>query len=164
MRNISENGLAFAAAWEQFAPIAYRATAKEQYLTIGFGHYGKDVYPGMRISRADALELLRKDMAKVNATCDKYVSHKFNQAQYDAIVDLCFNAGTAFIIPDNVKDDFDDAVRFGQVERTRAIMSTFIYQKGVPMLGLKRRTAGRLALFDGKHWKEAEEIGRMLIR
>lgn len=164
MRNISENGLAFAAAWEQFAPIAYRATAKEQYLTIGFGHYGRDVYAGMRISREDALTLLREDFAKVNAICDKYVSHKFTQAQYDAIVDLCFNAGTSFIMPDDVKDDFDDAVRFGQVERTRAIMSTFIYQKGVPLLGLKRRTAGRLALFDGMHWKAAEEKGRMLLR
>ena len=33
-------------------------------------------------------------------------------------------------------------------------------QRMAPLLGLRRRTAGRLALFDGKPWREAEAIGR----
>ena len=45
-------------------------------------------------------------------------------------------------------------------------MSQFINQRNPktgklePVLGLRRRVAGRLALFDGKPWQEAEAIGR----
>lgn len=62
-RNISDNGLHFTAAWEQFRGTAYRATKDEKYLTIGYGHYGSDVKEGQKITEGHALILLNKDMA-----------------------------------------------------------------------------------------------------
>lgn len=159
-RNISDNGLHFTAAFEQFRGTAYRATSAEKYLTIGYGSYGPHVKEGQKITEGQALILLNRDMAKAVGKANGLVHPVFNQAQFDAICDLCYNVGTGVIEKDAVLNDFDDAVRLGNVAECRRIMGQFIYQKGRKLLGLQRRTAGRLALFDGKPWQEAEKIGR----
>ena len=160
MRQISDNGLLFTSLWEKFSPLAYKATPAEKYFTIGFGHYGPDVKRGQQITKQDAIELLKLDMSKAVKKADTLVSVSFNQSQFDAICDLCFNVGTGVIEKDATLNDFDDAVRNGDVINTRRIMAQFINQNGRPLLGLRRRTAGRLALFDGKAALEAESIGR----
>ena len=160
MIQISENGLLFTSLWETFAPVAYKATPAEKYFTIGFGHYGPEVKQGRHITERDAIELLKLDMSKAVKKADALVSQSFNQSQFDAICDLCFNVGTGVIEKDSTLNDFDDAVRNGDVINTRRIMAQFINQAGKPLLGLRRRTAGRLALFDGKTAIEVEKIGR----
>lgn len=160
MRQISDNGLLFTSLWETFAPVAYKATHSEKYYTIGWGHYGADVKQGQQITKQAAIELLKADMAKAVKKADELTSKSFSQSQFDAICDLCFNVGTGVIEKDATLNDFDDAVRNGDVINTRRIMAQFINQNGKPLLGLRRRTAGRLALFDGKSALEAESIGR----
>ena len=157
MRNISNNGLKFTAAWEQFRGTAYRATPAEKYLTIGYGHYGSDVKEGQKITEGQALILLNKDMAKASAAVDMAACFSLTQAQFDAVVDLVFNAG-AGVIASNTGTG--QALRAGDVKTLRAKLALFINQNGKPVLGLRRRVAGRLALFDGKPWQEAEKIGR----
>ena len=49
---------------EEFQEVAHRATEGEEHWTIGFGHYGIDVKEGQRITRKDAMELLKKDINK----------------------------------------------------------------------------------------------------
>lgn len=161
MRRMSENGLLFAAAWESFSPVAYRATRSEKYLTIGYGHYGSDVKEGQRISKEDALTLLWVDMEKCERAVHAVAHKSLTSAQFDAVVDLCFNAGVGVIGPDKGTGIY---LRAGNIEGLRAKLSRFIYQSGKPLLGLKRRTEGRLALFDGKTWKEAERIGRAVAK
>ena len=160
MRNISDNGLLFASLWEKFIPVAYKATHSEKYYTIGWGHYGADVKQGQQITKQAAIELLKADMAKAVKKADELTSKSFSQSQFDSICDLCFNVGTGVIEKDSTLNDFDDAVRNGDVVNTRRIMAQSINQAGKPLLGLRRRTAGRLALFDGKSALEAESIGR----
>ena len=160
MRQISDNGLLFTSLWETFSPVAYKATHSEKYYTIGWGHYGPDVKQGQQITKQAAIELLKLDMSKAVKKADALVSQSFNQSQFDAICDLCFNVGTGVIEKDSTLNDFDDAVRNGDIINTRRIMAQFINQNGKPLLGLRRRTAGRLALFDGKSAIEAERIGR----
>ena len=160
MRTISENGLLFTSLWEKFIPVAYKATHSEKYYTIGWGHYGADVKQGQQITKQAAIELLKSDMAKAVKKADDLTSKSFSQSQFDAICDLCFNVGTGVIEKDSTLNDFDDAVRNGDIVNTRRIMAQFTNQAGKPLLGLRRRTAGRLALFDGKSAFEAESIGR----
>ena len=160
MRQISDNGLLFTSLWETFAPVAYKATHSEKYYTIGWGHYGPDVKQGQKITKQAAIEMLKLDMSKAVKKADELTSKSFSQSQFDAICDLCFNVGTGVIEKDATLNDFDDAVRNGDVINTRRIMAQFINQNGRPLLGLRRRTAGRLALFDGKSALEAESIGR----
>ena len=156
-RNISDNGLHFTAAWEQFRGTAYRATSAEEYLTIGYGHYGSDVKEGQKITEGQALILLNRDMAAAVKAVDAVAHPSLTQAQFDAVVDLVFNAGTGVIA---ATTGTGQALRAGDVKTLRQKLSLFINQNGKPVLGLKRRTAGRLALFDGKPWQEAEKIGR----
>lgn len=156
-RNISDNGLHFTAAWEQFRGTAYRATSAEKYLTIGYGHYGSDVKEGQKITEGQALILLNRDMAAAVKAVDAVAHQSLTQAQFDAVVDLVFNAG-AGVIASNTGTG--QALRAGDVITLRAKLALFINQNGKPVLGLRRRVAGRLALFDGKPWQEAEKIGR----
>ena len=156
-RNISDNGLKFVAAWEQFRGTAYRATSAEEYLTIGYGHYGSDVKEGQKITEGQALILLNRDMAAAVKAVDAVAHPSLTQAQFDAVVDLVFNAGPGAIAPPT---GTGQALRAGDVKTLRAKLALFINQNGKPVLGLRRRVAGRLALFDGKPWQEAEKIGR----
>lgn len=157
MRNISDNGLHFTAAFEQFRGTAYRATSAEEYLTIGYGHYGSDVKEGQKITDGQALILLNRDMAAAVKAVDAVAHPSLTQAQFDAVVDLVFNAGAGVIA---ATTGTGQALRAGDVKTLRAKLALFINQNGKPVLGLRRRVAGRLALFDGKPWQEAEKIGR----
>lgn len=157
MRNISNNGLKFTAAWEQFRGTAYRATSAEKYLTIGYGSYGPHVKEGQKITEGQALILLNRDMAAAVKAVDAVAHPSLTQAQFDAVVDLVFNAGAGVIASTT---GTGQALRAGDVKTLRAKLALFINQNGKPVLGLRRRVAGRLALFDGKPWQEAEKIGR----
>ena len=156
-RNISDNGLHFTAAFEQFRGRAYKATAAEKYWTIGYGHYAIDVKPTDTMTPGQALITLNKDMAYAVKAVDAVAHPSLTQAQFDAVVDLVFNAG-AGVIASNTGTG--QALRAGDVKTLRAKLALFINQNGKPVLGLRRRVAGRLALFDGKPWQEAEKIGR----
>lgn len=156
-RNISENGLHFTAAWEQFRAKAYKATAAEKYWTIGYGHYGADVSADQVMSEEQALRLLAQDMAKAVQAVDAAAAASLTQPQFDAVCDLVYNAGDGVIA---ASTGTGQALRRGDVAALRAKIALFINQNGKPLLGLRRRTAGRLALFDGMLWQQAEKVGR----
>lgn len=157
MRNISDNGLHFTAAFEQFRGTAYKATKNEKYWTIGFGHYGADVKEGQKITEGQALILLNKDMAAAVKAVGAVAHPSLNQSQFDAVVDLVFNAGPGVIA---ASTGTGKALRAGDVKTLRAKLALFINQNGKPVLGLRRRATGRLALFDGMLWQQAEKVGR----
>lgn len=96
-------------------------------------------------------------MAKAVAAVDAAAHHSLTQGQFDAVCDLVFNAGAGVIA---ATTGTGKALRAGDAQTLRAKLALFINQNGKPLLGLRRRTAGRLALFDGKPWQEAVAIGR----
>ncbi len=157
MRNISDNGLHFTAAWEQFRGTAYKATKNEKYWTIGFGHYGADVKEGQKITEGQALILLNKDMTAAVRAVDAAAPPSLNQSQFDAMVDLVFNVGPGVIA---ASTGTGKALREGNIGVLRQKLPQFINQNGKPLLGLRRRATGRLALFDGMLWPQAEKVGR----
>lgn len=80
--------------------VAYKDTVG--VLTIGYGHTGPDVKPGLKIDQKKALNLLKKDV-KTASDCirrimsewksKKIKSYMITQGQFDAMVSLVFNAG-----------------------------------------------------------------------
>jgi len=60
--------------------------------TIGYGHTGKDVRPGMVITQETAEKLLRQDLARFEAGVAKS-AQKTTQGQFDALVSFAFNLG-----------------------------------------------------------------------
>jgi GH24 family phage-related lysozyme (muramidase) len=47
---------------EEFRAEPYQATKGEKFLTIGYGHYGPDVKEGQKLTKKQALDLLKKDI------------------------------------------------------------------------------------------------------
>ena len=62
-------------------------------LTIGYGHTGPDVHPGMTITKQEAITLLVKDIGKAENIVKAFVTVPLTQGQFDSLVDLAFNIG-----------------------------------------------------------------------
>jgi lysozyme len=61
--------------------------------TIGFGHTGPEVKPGMRITQEQAEEFLRRDLAKVEKCVNNSVKGVITQNQFDALCSFAYNVG-----------------------------------------------------------------------
>lgn len=74
---------------------AYKCLSTEQYYTIGYGHYSKDIKKGDTITKEKAEELLKKDIVVFENNVNKYNKiYNFNQNQFDALVSFAFNVGS----------------------------------------------------------------------
>ena len=93
-KNISSNGVVLIKSFEGFSRVACKALPSEKYLTIGYGHYGKDVKPNQTITEAEAVKLLVKDLSGFVAKVNKYNrKYGFTQNEFDALVSFCYNVG-----------------------------------------------------------------------
>lgn len=64
--------------------------------TVGYGHTGTDVGPKTVITQEEANELLKQDLHKFEANVASMCAPSVpNQAQFDAMVSLCYNIGPA---------------------------------------------------------------------
>lgn len=61
-------------------------------LTIGYGHTGSDVTPGMKISQQVADQLLACDLKRFEDAVTRLTPH-VTQHQFDALVSFAFNLG-----------------------------------------------------------------------
>lgn len=61
--------------------------------TIGYGHTGSDVLPGMKIETEEAERLLKSDLVRFENVVNKLVKVPLNQNQFDALISLVFNIG-----------------------------------------------------------------------
>jgi lysozyme len=61
--------------------------------TIGYGHTGSDVYPGLKITEAQADSLLEKDLGRFVSCVTSYVKVPLNPNQNGALVSFSFNLG-----------------------------------------------------------------------
>lgn len=77
--------------FEGFREKAYLCPAG--VLTIGYGHTGIDVLPGMVITKAKAADILVKDVSKFASLVNGALTIKVTQGQFDALVSFCFNTG-----------------------------------------------------------------------
>ena len=93
-KNISSNGVVLIKSFEGFSRVACKALPTEKYLTIGYGHYGKDVKPNQTITEAEAVKLLVKDLSGFVTKVNKYNrKYGFTQNEFDALVSFCYNVG-----------------------------------------------------------------------
>lgn len=94
MKQISINGLNLIKSFEGCRLKAYKALPSEKYYTIGYGHYGADVLPNLRITQYQAELLLLKDLARFCAAVNKYdYKYRWTQNEFDALVSFAYNIG-----------------------------------------------------------------------
>lgn len=136
---ISENGLKLIEQFEGLRLTAYKATKRDKYYTIGYGHYGADVTQGMTITEAQAEAYLRQDVAEAEASVNKYSGYGWNQNQFDALGSFAYNVGNLDGLTNNGKRS---------VAEISAKLPEYVYSGGVKLEGLVRRRAAEKALFD----------------
>ncbi len=88
--HISPRGLALIKAFEGCRLTAYLCPAG--ILTIGFGHTGRDVTEGLRITAEAAEELLRGDLMRFEDGVRR-LAGETSQSRFDALVSFAFNLG-----------------------------------------------------------------------
>ncbi len=78
--------------WEGCRLKAYRCPAG--VLTIGYGHTGPDVKPGMEITAPQAVALFNADIDKFARSVETALAGvPLKQKQFDAVVSLAYNIG-----------------------------------------------------------------------
>lgn len=152
---ISDKGLALIKRYEGCVLHAYLCPASKW--TIGYGHTGPDVKPGLAITQARADELLRKDVERFEREVTQLIGvAPTTQGQFDAMVCLAYNIGSD-IDADTIPEGLGDSTllkRHLQGDHARAANAFLSWNKArnkakklVVLPGLTRRRAQERELY-----------------
>lgn len=115
--------------------------------TIGYGHTGRDVCAGQRVTEPEAAVLLAADLGDAIQCVNRAVKEEVElaQHQFDALVDFCFNVG---------RRNFQQSSLLGYVNQqdfssAAHQFSLWVHVDMKPVPGLIRRRAAEAAMFCG---------------
>lgn len=140
---LSPAGLALIKRFEGLRLEAYRCSAG--VLTIGYGSTGKHVTPGMKITEAEAEDLLLKDVARFERGVSERIQVPVTQGQFDAMCCLAFNIGLAAF----GKSTLLRLLNASQYSKAGAEFDRWTRAGGKKLPGLTKRRAAERALFEG---------------
>ncbi len=111
--------------------------------TIGYGHTGPDVYPGLTITQNEATALLLHDVGTAAGCVNRLVTVMLQQEEFDALVDFVFNLGaqafaTSTLLRKLNASEFDAAI---------AEFAKWDHAGGQVVAGLLRRRLAEADLF-----------------
>lgn len=115
--------------------------------TIGFGHTGADVEPGMKISERDAEELLRRDLKPREQAVDSAVKVGLNQNEFDALISFVYNVGAAAFRSSTALKRLNKGDRIGAADAITWWNKATVGGVLRVVVGLTRRRASERALF-----------------
>lgn len=146
--HVSEAGLALIAEFEGFRAKAYKCPAG--IWTIGFGHTSAagspKVVPGMVISKAEGLTILKRDVVKFEQAVLRCIKKPMNQNEFDALVSFCYNVGEGNFSASSVCRHFNN----GKKDLAAASLSLWVKGGGKVLPGLVARRKKEMALFNKK--------------
>ena len=117
---------------------AYKPVPTEKYWTIGYGHYGPDVTPGMVITQAQAEIMLGIDLQKYEQAVERYTPFPLSQTQFDALVSFTYNCGAG---------NLQQLVKKRNALQVADAMLRYNKAGGKELAGLTRRRVEERALF-----------------
>lgn len=145
MPKINEAGLKLLQSFESLRLKAYKPVEGEEHWTIGWGHYGPDVKPGMVITREKADELLRQDIAEAEQAVANLVKVQLTPNEFAALVSLVYNIGAGAFEDSTVLRKINQKDFYGAADAFR------LFNKGGDPLrvleGLTRRREDERTLF-----------------
>jgi lysozyme len=89
--NYSQSGLKLTEQFESCKLDAYQDI--KGIWTVGYGHTGPDVYPGLSITLLQAEQFLLGDIQHAVNCINALVKVSLTQGEFDALCDFAFNAG-----------------------------------------------------------------------
>jgi lysozyme len=111
--------------------------------TIGWGHTGPDVVPGLVWTQEQADSHFLLDIATTEAAVSHSVTVALSQNQFDALCSLCFNIGSGnFHSSTLVKD-----INSGNALDEQRALKEWDHISGRQNAGLDRRRAAEWSLF-----------------
>ena len=112
--------------------------------TIGYGHTGPDVYPGVTITQAEADHLLKQDLKRFEDAVNKLIEVPFNQNEFDATVSFTYNCGAGAL----ESSTFRRRINAGEDKATcfREEFPKWVNGGNGPMPGLVRRREAEVQL------------------
>ncbi len=142
---ISESGIALLKRFEGLELEAYQDIAG--IWTIGYGHTGPDVQPGMKISERDAEELLRRDLKPREQAVASATKASLNQNEFDALVSFVYNVGANAFRGSTALKRLNKGDRIGAADALTWWNKATVGGVLREVLGLTRRRAAERALF-----------------
>jgi len=112
-------------------------------LTIGVGHTGPDVKPGLRIDVKQSREWLRQDLDRFEALVERSVKVPLSDNQFAALVSFAFNVGEGNFGRSTLLKKLNK----GDYESVPAELMKWVNSKGKRMQGLVNRRAQEGALW-----------------
>ena len=120
--------------------VAYKCPAG--VLTIGWGHTGPDVKPGLKIDRAQAEDLLDRDLAVFERGVDAVLGNATDN-QFSACVSLAYNIGLGAFGRSSVLHEH----KAGNFEMAAQSFGLWKKGGGKVLPGLVKRRAAEAALY-----------------
>ena len=152
---LSANGIEFIKQFEGLRLTAYKVSTRDKYYTIGYGHYGADVYKNMKITEQWATQLLVTDVAKAVSHVNSYdKKYHWNQNEFDALVSFAYNVG-----------NIHQLTAFGTRSKTTIANKILQYTKsnGTVLQGLVQRRNKEQKLFLTPVAVNYEQIAKEVI-
>lgn len=126
--------------------------------TIGYGHT-KGVAKGMKITQAQAEQLLQEDLGEFEAAVTDAVSVTLNANQFSALVSFCFNLGPGSLFESTLLRYLNE----GKYEAAANQFPRWDKAGEQRLLGLTRRRLAERALFLGKVWEPFHDYDKLTV-
>ena len=138
----SQSGLELTESFEGCRLSAYHDS--KGVLTIGYGHTGSDVVPGLVWTLGQCQVALAKDILWAASVVNQHVTVSLDQHQFDALVDFTFNDGSG---------NFEGStllrlVNAGDFVGADKEFGKWVRSGGVVLSGLVRRRLAEAKLFN----------------
>lgn len=111
--------------------------------TIGFGHTGADVTPGLTITQVQANTFLAQDVAQFAADVHMLVRITLTQGQFDALVSFAYNVGLGALRQSALLELLNQ----GSIQSAARQFAEWVHAGDVILLGLVRRRAAEIVVF-----------------
>lgn len=140
-RRVCDEGVELVKEFEGLRLTPYRCPGR--VWTIGYGHT-RTVHPDMKITKAEAEQLLREDMAVAARGVMRLVTVPLDDCQFAALVSFVFNVG----LGNFEKSSMLTLLNKGWYEQVPAQLLRWNKAGGVAMGGLTRRRRAEIDLWN----------------